>query len=131
MTDGNPLPHAKGTNSDPHRAAPRDSLFVLGRMTIEGRAGTHDVRIRNLSATGLMADCPVILAEGQAVMIAIKNIGDVPGTIAWCRAGRIGVALSLAIDPALARKKVGGESLQLPEYLKHRHVPGPAIVRRG
>jgi len=76
-------------------------------MWVVGEQQTSLLRIRNISAGGLMADCNAALATGQEVELEIRNIGIVPGRIAWADGHRIGVAFDAAIDPQLARKPVG------------------------
>lgn len=39
-----------------HRQIVRDSLFLLADMRIDGMSGDHRIRVRNVSAGGLMAD---------------------------------------------------------------------------
>jgi hypothetical protein len=82
-------------------------MLLQAMMLIDGESPGLPLRIRNLSAGGLMADCTLALQQGQAVEFDIRNIGIVPGRIAWADGQRIGVAFDLAIDPQLARKPVG------------------------
>ena len=66
------------------------------------------VRVRNLSAGGLMAEYAGPLDDGAPIEIDVRGIGWVSGRIAWRAAGRVGVAFDRHIDPMLARKPVGG-----------------------
>ena len=53
--------------------AKRDSLFL---MTVIARANGESLgqaRVRNLSATGLMADCDRALVEGDRVLIELRT----------------------------------------------------------
>lgn len=84
----------------------RDSLFLLARVRIGDEAAAREVRVRNLSAGGLMAEIDRPLATGTALTVELRGIGEVTGTVAWCTAGRVGVALDTAIDPKKARKPV-------------------------
>ncbi|WP_010216716.1 PilZ domain-containing protein [Sphingomonas sp. PAMC 26621] len=85
----------------------RDSLFLMAMLRLAGETGSIPVRVRNLSAGGLMADYPEGLDQAVPVQIEIRGIGWVPGQVAWCTAGRIGIAFDRPIDPLLARKPVG------------------------
>jgi hypothetical protein len=99
-----------GTDADEHagkRASVRDSLFLLARFRLAGRSDEQAVRVRNLSAGGLMLEADQPLAMGTAVEVELRGIGWVPGRIAWYAEGRAGVALDVAIDPMKARKPVG------------------------
>lgn len=87
------------------RDAARDSLFLMSEMRVAGVVTT--VRVRNLSAGGLMAEYQQGLEEGTAVDCDLRGIGPVRGRVAWSAAGRIGIAFERQIDPMLARKPVG------------------------
>lgn len=85
----------------------RDSLFLVARIAVAGRED-EQVRVRNLSTGGLMAEYVAPIAVGTRIEIDVRGIGIVPGRIAWATDGRIGVAFDQAIDPKLARKPVSG-----------------------
>ena len=86
----------------------RDSLFLMGRLTLADESKVREVRIRNLSEGGLMVEVERPVALGTTVTLDLRGIGDVTGRVAWCAEGRIGVALEQPIDPKRARKPVGG-----------------------
>ena len=65
------------------------------------------LRVRNISAGGIMAECPAGVQRGEKVVIEMRGIGVVGGTIAWVRSGRIGVAFVERVDPKRARKPIG------------------------
>ncbi|WP_420144069.1 PilZ domain-containing protein [Sphingobium sp.] len=105
----------------PARTAPRDSLFLLTTLSTPDGAQLGKARIRNLSATGLMADCERAVPSGIQVICDLRGVGQVSGTIAWSRDDKIGLAFDEAIDPQLARKPVSGNGpLQggVPDYLR-------------
>ena len=85
------------------RTRPRDSLFLKVNGVIEDTP----VRVRNLSEGGLMADLPHGAPVGAAVELELRGVGKVTGQIAWCTAGRVGIAFDRPIDPQKARKPVG------------------------
>ena len=89
------------------RARKRDSLFLSARLTLAGARATYDVRVRNLSAGGLMAEYEPPVAPGTAVTLDMRGLGEMTGHVAWCTDGRIGIALDHPIDPARARTPVG------------------------
>lgn len=88
------------------RTTNRDSLFLSAALSIAGDAPVQ-VRVRNLSAGGLMVEFGAPLAPGTAVTIELRGIGKVDGEVAWSAEGRIGVALLRQIDPKKARMPVG------------------------
>ena len=83
----------------------RDSLFLLAEMRGPGQPALP-VRVRNLSAGGLMAEYTGLLDNGSPVEVEVRGVGWIPGRIAWRAAGRIGVAFDRHIDPLMARKPV-------------------------
>lgn len=105
------------TTSARERAAARDSLFLMAPIRFEGDEEPVEVRVRNLSPGGLMAEIGRVVPIGTAVIVGLRGIGVVEGKIAWCTEGRVGVALDEQIDPKLARKPVGGGD-STPIYAK-------------
>lgn len=95
----------------------RDSLFLTAMLRLEDEASPREVRIRNLSEGGLMAETDRDVAIGGVATLELRGIGEVTGKIAWCTQGRVGIALDRPIDPKLARKPVGGGA-QTPLYAK-------------
>jgi hypothetical protein len=99
------------------RGGARDSLFLIAPIRFEGEEGVTEVRVRNLSPGGLMAEIGRVVPIGTPVVVGLRGIGVVEGKIAWCAEGRVGVALDEPIDPKLARKPVGGGE-STPIYAK-------------
>ena len=87
----------------------RDSLFLLARVRLGTSDRWADVRVRNLSPGGLMAELDDPLAIGTAVEFDLRGVGRVAGQIAWQTEGRAGIAFDTAIDPLKARKPVSGQ----------------------
>jgi hypothetical protein len=88
---------------DENRHLNRDSLFLMADMRADGEDGEHRIKVRNLSAGGMMGEGRVRVARGNVVRINIRNIGWVEGTVAWVQEDRFGVAFVEDIDPKLAR----------------------------
>ncbi|QNQ11117.1 PilZ domain-containing protein [Sphingomonas alpina] len=106
-----------------NRNEARDSLFLMADFRIAGSNEIQHVRVRNLSAGGLMAELANGLPQGLDVEFDVRGIGWVSGKIAWSAAGRVGVAFSHPIDPMLARKPVG-QGTKTPVFVK------PILTRR-
>lgn len=104
------------------RGAARDSLFLLARLRVGDEPDEVEVRVRNLSERGLMAESERPLEPGTAVSVDLRGIGRVGGRVAWYAEGRAGVALDEAIDPMAARKPVAPPRRPVP--------PAPAPRRR-
>ena len=101
------------------RVMSRDSLFLMARLSL-GDGAPRDVRVRNLSEGGLMADIDTMVAVGTAATLDVRGIGEVTGRVAWSAEGRIGIALDSPIDPKKARKPVGAGQ-GTPDYAKPFH----------
>jgi hypothetical protein len=101
-----------------NRSKVRDSLFLMAGFRLTGAGETRQVRVRNLSAGGLMAELPDPLDIGTGVEIDVRGIGIVPGRVAWSTEGRVGIAFDRQIDPLAARKPVGGTTAAKRASLK-------------
>lgn len=95
-----------------NRARKRDSLLLLGTIKAAGDYAreTQQIRIRNLSSTGLMADSKVEYDLGAHVEIGVRGIGLIDGEIVWVRDGRMGITFRETIDPKRARRTVSNQS---------------------
>lgn len=94
-----------GHGGEPRRN--RDSLFLLARVRVGGETEWSEVRVRNLSAGGLMAEIAHALPIDSPLELELRGIGRVRGRVAWQAEGRTGVAFDAEIDPMKARKPVG------------------------
>lgn len=98
------------------REAARDSLLLIA--TVKRASGEDlNVRVRDLSARGMKADCPAVLSAGESVTVAMRGVPAVNGRVAWSDGGRIGVAFDNEIDPKAARKPIG-QGTHTPGYAK-------------
>ncbi len=99
----------RGRENKGRRVSARDSLFLAAtiRRNSDGDEELVPVRVRNLSAVGLMADYERDAEPGEPVAVTLRGIGKVPGMVAWVRNGRIGIAFDEDVDPMLARRPVG------------------------
>ncbi|MEH6790107.1 PilZ domain-containing protein [Parasphingorhabdus sp.] len=116
--------------AQPKRELDRDSLFLKAELCLVDGQDCGEVRIRNLSAGGLMAEAPVLTKRGDKIELELRNIGRITGHVAWVAQGRFGVAFDHPIDPKLARKPVGQTKSELPPYLRHPSTK-PYTFRRG
>lgn len=89
------------------RTGSRDSLLLTAQFRLTGDDKIAQVRVRNLSSGGLMAEYAAPVETGTPVEIEVRGVGWVKGRIAWATDGRVGVAFDIEIDPMLARKPVG------------------------
>lgn len=91
------------------RGDTRDSLLLVANLRLGNNGNTVQVRVRNLSAGGLMAEIASHVDVGLPVEVEVRGLGNVPGRIAWVAAGRIGVAFDHLIDPQAARKPIASK----------------------
>jgi hypothetical protein len=99
-----------GSEGAAQRKEARDSLLLVAQFRIKGEAETEQVRVRNLSAGGVMIELSDTLAGIEPdieVELEMRGIGRISGRIAWTAVGRAGVAFDRQVDPKKARKPVG------------------------
>ncbi|HEY9553549.1 PilZ domain-containing protein [Allosphingosinicella sp.] len=91
------------------RTSSRDSLFLSATIQrVDDALGEPmSVRVRNLSAIGLMADYNGVAVPGEPVIVTVRGIGSVAGKVAWIKKGRVGVNFDVEVDPLMARKPLG------------------------
>lgn len=82
----------------------RDSLLLLAQMCLEGSSEPHRVRVRNLSDGGMMGEGTVEVLRGDRVVIGLRDIEGLGGTIAWVQGERFGIAFDQPIDSAQVRR---------------------------
>jgi hypothetical protein len=94
------------------RQVGRDSLFLLAQVRVGEQKNPVRVKVRNLSAGGMMAEGDVDVMRGACVEIELRNLGWVKGSVAWVQGNRFGIAFVDEIDPKLARAPVVGSTLR-------------------
>ena len=112
------------------RGMNRDSLFLKAILRFQSVKEEREVRIRNLSAGGLMAETPARVMRGEPVEINLRGIGLITGHVAWVTEGRIGIAFDHPINPKDARNPVGATEHEMPSYLKKLNQTTPASKLR-
>jgi hypothetical protein len=109
------------------RQVNRDSLFLLAQVRVDGQQGASRVKVRNLSAGGMMAEGDAKVVRGTLVAVELRNIGWVEGSVAWRQDNRFGIAFVDEIDPAVVRAPVEPSEYEVPRYtLNHQAVPPTA-----
>jgi hypothetical protein len=106
-------------DTSPERAK-RDSLLLFAEVIRETGEPMGKAKVRNLSATGLMADFDFAFLVDDRLVFDLRGIGPVPGRVVWGEGMRAGVAFDRGIDPQLARKPVSsGRPDNVPLYLRY------------
>lgn len=107
----------------------RDSLFLLADLRVANENVPHRVKVRNLSAGGMMAEGPVEVSGGMKISINLRNIGWVDGNVAWVQDGRFGIAFARDIDPKLARAS-SAPADGPPRYTKPSSILPPSAMEQ-
>ena len=100
------------------RHTARDSMFMVADIVFEHEAAALRVKVRNLSATGMMAQIKHNAAVGSRVTVALPNCDEVCGTIAWAEGERIGIAFDKEIDPKQVRRQSQSTGTPTPSYTR-------------
>jgi hypothetical protein len=85
--------------SNSKRGKNRNSLLVKAVLRFPNTKEEGEVRVRNISSGGLMAEAPLRAPRGEPVEIKLRNIGWVSGKVAWVAESRFGIAFDYPIDP--------------------------------
>lgn len=104
------------------RQVNRDSLFLLAQLRVDGHDDLYRVKVRNLSAGGMMAEGLAPVTRGVPVQVELRNIGWVAGNVAWKQDERFGIAFVDEIDPREARAPAS-KAASTPLSAAHRPPP--------
>lgn len=105
------------------RNVARDSLFLFAEVAFDGQPGKMRVKVRNLSAGGMMVDSgELAVSRGDRLTVNLRNVGQVKGRVAWAQGSRFGVAFDTQIDPKRAREPVT-KGPQAPAYTRPALAP--------
>lgn len=118
---------AGGGDATHRRATRRDSMFLHATLRRNGDGPPLTMRIRNLSAGGMMAEIGEPFTKGDRISIDLRGIGMLEGIVAWREESRIGVAFAQEIDPRLARKSVAVRPASTPAPAPLRTVRRPRL----
>ena len=113
------------------RQVNRDSLFLLAQVRVDGQDEAFRVKVRNLSAGGMMAEGEAKVARGALVMVELRNVGWVEGSVAWVQDNRFGIAFVDEVDPVFIRAAGAApaeEGFVPPRYTRN-HQPVPISQR--
>jgi hypothetical protein len=99
--------YARAPGPRGRRTRPRDSLLLSATVQRLGEAEGRTVRVRNLSAIGVMADYDAAITVDEQIVVSIRGLGSVAGRVAWVRKGRIGIMFDNEVDPLKARRPIG------------------------
>jgi PilZ domain len=115
--------------TDVKRGQNRDSLFAKAVLRFPVTGDEREVRVRNISSGGLMAEAPLRTPRGDPIEVNLRNIGWVSGKVAWVAESRFGIAFDYPIDPKMMamRESTGYE---IPRYLAKINEAQTAAVKK-
>jgi diguanylate cyclase (GGDEF)-like protein len=100
---------------------PRHRLMRRAIAEINGEV--LEIRLRNISATGALVECPLAVSPGATITIDIVGVGPVAGTVRWAQSGKFGIQFSDAFNlTRLApRKEVHNDvTMMRPWYIDQK-----------
>ena len=59
----------------------RDSLFLMADVRLDGDSASHRVKVRNLSAGGMMAESDMAVVRGARVTVELRNLPSIAGSV--------------------------------------------------
>ncbi len=80
----------------------------------------HNVRLRNISSSGVLIDSQVIFPEGNEVLLDLGASGQYFATVGWSRSGQAGLVFKQPFDVsvlAAAKPDVAPQRWNKPSYL--------------
>jgi len=100
---------------------PRHRLMRRAIAEIDGQV--TEIRLRNISATGALVECPLSVAPGTTITIDIVGVGPVVGTVRWAQADKFGVQFKDSFDLKNlgGKKEVASDASKIhPWYVGHK-----------
>jgi len=111
------------------RQQPRDSLFLLAHLRVDGSERSLPVKVRNLSPGGMMAEGDAEVMRGSLVSVELRNIGWVDGTVAWKQGNRFGIGFVQDVDPDRVKAPGQAKEFEPPRFARARSTD-PASLRK-
>lgn len=87
------------------RLAERHSLLIMADISRPEGSVLGQVKVRNLSSTGLLAETGIPFRVDEVVDIVLRGIGKVRGTVVRRTANKVAIRFELPVDPALVLRK--------------------------
>jgi len=113
------MAQATSVEADGHQCTrqPRQRLMRRAIAGIQGQA--REVRLRNISISGALVECPVAMAPGDRLAMDIVGVGPVSGVVRWSQKDRFGLQFDSEFDLAtLAPRSLRNDA----PVLKPRYV---------
>ncbi|MDC0887329.1 PilZ domain-containing protein, partial [Altererythrobacter sp.] len=93
--------------------------FLMAELRLDGASDAPRVKVRNLSAGGMMAEGDAKVERGARLSVNLRNIGWIEGNVAWVQDNRFGIAFEKEVDPALARLPASNpDEMSTPRFVR-------------
>jgi hypothetical protein len=99
------------------RGAQRQTLIWKGVLRHDNQ--NHQVRVRNISATGAMIESPAQMRVGTDVVLELSDSISLPATVQWSVGDHLGVSFRSPFDLALLAqtRPIAAQTWAPPSYL--------------
>ena len=80
----------------------------------------HTVRLRNISASGVLVDSQIVFPEGVELLLDLGQSGQYFATVSWSRGSQAGLLFSKPFDLsvlAAGKPEIAGQRWDKPKYL--------------
>jgi hypothetical protein len=94
---------------------------------------SHPVRLRNISSTGAMIECPVALRDGAEPLLELGDGIQLPAKVSWAVGDAAGLRFDSEFDLSLlaqARPQVADGHWERPSYLRAGKLSDPEADQR-
>jgi hypothetical protein len=121
-TQAEAAPAASAPDNVTPRTDRRHPLIWSGQLVFDHDA--HNVRLRNISATGALVECATVLSEGMEVMLDLGNCVTQFAVVTWVRGDQAGLTFEGTFDLARladAKPDVAPQSWSRPGFLDLAH----------
>ena len=84
-----------------------------------------EVKLRNISSMGALAECPIPVSPGTVLTIDIVGVGPVRGAVRWAQEGKFGLQFNDQFDLgrlAPKKDKASGITMLTPWYVDRREA---------
>jgi len=110
-----------GGDGPEERARKRHPLVWFGELLY----GSYrwDVRLRNVSATGALLECPEALPVGSQVVLELGKAGSITASVAWVGPDHLGIGFHEPFDVqqlSQSKPQVAATKWLRPDYLENK-----------
>ena len=105
----------------------RESMYLVADVRLAGEDAAYRVKVRNLSAGGMMAEGNMPVQPGARLVVELRSLPPVEASVAWVSEGRFGIAFAEEIDPRASRIPVGKGATSAPRHVRPAGIAPPGM----